>query len=737
MNLSHTFAVPPIPVRWFRLAVLAVAAAVLAPAWAQNAAPRPAAATTPITSSAPGTTVAIPWQSDRARVAAVAAAYGVAPAALPAFLERQDASLAALVARTGYAFTGFAAPQGREVLAALLEITAQLPPCFACVPGLYRVSYEEPNRILGTRERLRGRFSAPAGTVRLYRIPLHVQGFPGMAKVTYVHELAHALDRHQRYSEDPRFLAMHGWYRAWFGLGAWHTRNQLFAEQGRWQRAGAGDAAFSPREAFAFAAADFYTDPWQAFDDPLYHAWIQDVLNQGRAARVPDLAAAGPPPEPLQLRWEDSFGLVQTLPIGSTPATGGSTRDFAWLASRFADVCIGYADAGDRFESHWGHALLLLEVKADAAAPMVLPDLAVTPLARVVGPLSRWHGLVGGYPSYYAGKLTRDSLREYQFDERPVSVYRLSDRVTPEQRQRLILATLYYLHHYRGNYRFLDENCAVLLRDLLCTALPAPDAAALRAAWFSGRFPGGVMDLLRERGLLDAQPVHVWPGRTDVLRADLARSGLPPASVTALEAYLKRRAGAARLYARAGLDSFPALCELRFARADALHAPSAGGTTVPPLFRLELINDVESVYKRFLDETFYNWLGEVSLREFEGGMRAGGPTATRSAPAARDEYWFISDAERYYCQRASEFHRFVAAGLPPAEPAPDAAPAAWTDAADRLRTLSRAFRDQRLDLAERFFRQPFPAAARHRLILDNLQALAAARTATGANPASR
>ncbi len=638
-------------------------------------------------------------------------------------LERADAEsgrrqddLRRLTDRWGYAFEGQASASTWSRLLAPLDSFASLH----CIPELYGIRLcfgrastaahgstgnPRPSVCLGRHE-LRIRVPGPkarGGTARLLQEMQRALAFG----------LGLALDRAGHGSEDPRFRSVHGWRRSLFGLGPCRPRDLAFRR--RWRNAELprlpAGTRFTPRSVFAAIIAELTTPGGRLGWSPYLGLLVAQNANiaVGRAG-LPGFCGTG-----IEVPWEDGLGFRHRLTV---PARSpGGLPGIAALAALYPRVEIALASPGPRIESSCGHVLLVLRAGSGtpdgASPPPALPDLAVTPAARILGPRSVRRGIFGGYPSYYLIRQAADEFQDYQLFNRTVRCFPFAPSVSRQEREHLVLAVLLYGSQYQGNYRFFSENCASLLADLLGTGLdpnrhPAPKGILAR------RTPSRLVHFLRSSQILASRPSRIFPGKSAWFRQRLRRLRAARAVDSAFLRYLRRRDIAVRACVlnqrRAGPrldDLFAAYGRLRREVRGRLKPGSAAG-----LFLESLGKDLEILVKRHLDAAFYAWIAVRVRHEFSRL-----PAGSRGDALDR-----AHRLEEYYRRRAREFmafamERFTANGLQagrnragPGRAAREVAPArreAYSRAAARLIELHFAFRLARIGLAEEFFGDRF------------------------------
>jgi len=158
--------------------------------------------------------------------------------------------------------------------------------------------------------------------------------------------------------------------------------------------------------------------------------------------------------------------------------------------SRLYRIDYVLAGAGDDLASHFGHSMFRLVICAPARySPLIDAEVEATPF----GPaclqdeafhlvvsfranvddviLNYWKGLTGAYTSRPFILPYLQVKEEYTGDQlRDMVLYPL--RLNPTQQQAVVNRTLEAFWSYGGDYRFINNNCAVESQDLLQAAMP-------------------------------------------------------------------------------------------------------------------------------------------------------------------------------------------------------------------------------------------------------------------------
>ncbi len=649
------------------------------------------------------------WRRDGRR-GKVAALYGATSAELPECLAALPNAVRTTVLRTGYAMLGLdrACPPGLP--AALAQLAARLPAALRFIPGMHAIEFIPAH---GAEPWVRPATLPLAGD----RIRVEVAGTDPAERTIrgLVFGLALALDRETGVSRRRRFRAIHGWRRTWFGLGPVRPRDLAFRR--RWEEIERprlpAPGSIGPESVFAAAAAEFYTTGGRLDWSPLLGLYLRETLNSGRFIDGASPDALLFRSRPFALAWEDAFGFRRRRPLrfrGGPGATLGAGLDE--LAGWYAVAGIAVAGRGRAIESSCGHAMLLLEPR-EAPGPdesPLLPALAVTPAARLLGPRSLRRGFWGGYPSYYLVRELDAEIQTYQIEEREVRLYPFTAAMTPSERRRLVQAVLVYAPHYQGNYRFLTENCATLMADLLATALGP--ARGKPGKLLERRTPIGLLNWLQARDLLARTPEAVYPPKGRLLAERLTALPLGDKQRRRFQAYLagRHRAAAAAALEQHGADR--ALLDLvgKLRRLCRAAADERSRSEAVDMYCLGLQKDLDILIKRHVDAVFYQWLAARVQQEFEQEE-----TASAEPLSAVDRAVAL---QRRYDKRAADFMRFAAsrttAGADTTHKAESDPAPVYADAVRRTRERNRAFRIARVGLAEQFFGTEFgPRRALH------------------------
>lgn len=301
-----------------------------------------------------------------------------------------------------------------------------------------------------------------------------------------VHELAHAWDREQGLSRDPRLLDLAGWQVR----PLWPGRSRHNAFDAR-----SPDAyeLHSPAEFVAVNLEHFVLDPGYACRRPALHAWFAAHFGQPPGT-APDCGPTLPYVDAGALADADAAPLLELDPA----------RVFA----------VDYLLAGDggTMMSRWGHTMLRLVICAPGRAPgpdcrLDLDHHRVLSFRAFVDDLqlSSWAGLTGGYPSRLFVLPLQQVVDEYtRVELRPLDSIPLA--LSSEEIAALLERAARVHWSYDGRYRFVGNNCAVETWKLLHDGLPRAASAGLDSIT-----PKGLLRRLRRAGLVDEAGVPADP----------------------------------------------------------------------------------------------------------------------------------------------------------------------------------------------------------------------------------
>lgn len=303
-------------------------------------------------------------------------------------------------------------------------------------------------------------------------------GAPGEAAVAaLLHELAHAWDRVQGLSRDPRLLDLAGWQvrPLWPG----RSRGNAF-------RARSPDAyeLHSPAEFVAVNLEHFLLDPAYACRRPALHAYFSAHFGW-----APEADACG-----QRLPFVDAGAL----------ADAGAAPLLELDPARVVAVDYLLAGDGDAVMSRWGHSMLRLVVCAPGRPPgpdcrLDLDHHRVLSFRAFVDDLqlSSWRGLTGGYPSRLFVLPMQQVVDEYtRVEMRALDSIPL--RLSTDEIAALLERAARVHWSYDGRYRFVGNNCAVETWKLLHDGLPRAANAGLDSIT-----PKGLLRRLRRAGLVD------------------------------------------------------------------------------------------------------------------------------------------------------------------------------------------------------------------------------------------
>ncbi|NOY81496.1 MAG: DUF4105 domain-containing protein [Kiritimatiellaeota bacterium] len=638
------------------------------------------------------------WQCNGRR-GKVAALYGVTSKELPGRLASLSAPARAMVIQTGYAVLGLErASHPPGLPAALARLVTRLPGPLCFLPGVHAVEFIPAPETAP---------SPPPGTLPLAgdRVRVGIDATDPVERTfrALVFGLALALDRETGASRRRRFRAIHGWRRTWFGLGPVRPRD--LALRRNWKETERprlpAPGSLGPESVFAAAVAEFYAPDGRLTWSPLLGLYLRETLNKGRFADKTS------PDELLfqdrffALAWEDALGFRRRRAVRFRAAPNATTAtDFDELTALYPPAGVALAGRGRAVESSCGHAMLLLRPQEtpETNAALLLPGLAVTPAARVLGPRSMRRGFWGGYPSYYLVRESDAEIQTYQLEEREVRIYSFSAAVTPAERRRLVQAVLVYVPRYQGDYRFLTENCATLMADLFATALEP--ARAPPGALLERRTPRGLVKWLLSTGLLEQAPEAVFPPKSRLLAERLAALPVEDKQRRRFEAYLAHRRRTAITAALEQHDAdrplFDLTGKLRRLCEDAVRDRRRSESV--DMYCLALQKDLDILIKRHVDAVFYQWLAGRVQQESDAERRKNAENLSEVERAVA--------LQQRYDERAAEFMRFAArrtAAFGTRREATEKPTPVYADAVRRTLERNRAFRAARIPLAERFF----------------------------------
>jgi len=528
--------------------------------------------------------------------------------------------------------------------------------------------------------------------------------------------IAQIADRGGRYSADPRFLALHNWTRSSFD-GGWRAADRALLRA--WygferERVCAGNAPCTPANVFAAAAAEMFGPRGDASWSPAAGVHVCRALGVADPLGSPQVVHRLSGGRAFLFRYEDGFGFQRVLSL----AEPGRLKR---IVDRYDRIELGLAGAGPRPESMSGHVVLILRAGVERSAPgPPLPDLLVTPSARIVGPRSMRRGLFGGYPSYYQVSDADRELELYRLRDRDVLCYPFTDALGDDERRRLAAAVLLYAPRYQGDYRFLSENCSNLLARFLETALD-PGRRRLDATRLDLRIPQRLLARLQSMGLVARTPGRRIPARTEWLQRRLDALEIPDNARKAVENWLAVRSRVARISA---VDPQRAARRLHslFARLDAVLAvcePAARRTPRVRAYLRALVKDFCILIKRHTDDVYYGWVADCIRAEYaqlaacgltEAGTRLSwmSDEAPRLLEGVEQEAFFQERARpflRYLWERLQGRGRFPATSV--AREALEKGEFSRI-AADTLQRYAE-FRTLRIPLGEEYFGVPFGA----------------------------
>lgn len=305
------------------------------------------------------------------------------------------------------------------------------------------------------------------------------------AVAALVHELAHAWDRSEGLSRDPRLLDLAGWQvrPLWPG----RARGNAFGA-----RSPDAYELQSPAEFVAVNLEHFLLDPGYACRRPALHAWFAAHFDWAPRAQACDPA----------LPFVDAGAL----------ADAGAAPLLELEPARVFAVDYLLAGDGDAMMSRWGHAMLRLVVCAPGRAPgpdcrLDLDHHRVLSFRAFVDDLqlSSWRGLTGGYPSRLFVLPLQQVVDEYtRVELRPLDSIPL--RLSAGDVAALLERAARVHWSYDGHYRFVGNNCAVETWKLLHDGVPRTAALDLDSIT-----PKGLLRRLRAAGLVDDAQVPADP----------------------------------------------------------------------------------------------------------------------------------------------------------------------------------------------------------------------------------
>lgn len=220
----------------------------------------------------------------------------------------------------------------------------------------------------------------------------------------------------------------------------------------------AAKAELSPRQAYAFHATEYFSDPAYACKHPLVaqvltSAWQLDTTST-------------PPCQPLlpflvtesehasQVRWVDP-ARVYAIHLVFAGEAGQSMSRYGHVSMRVIQCHKDRATVDHQCESDlFDHISLGFKANIDEI------DLSV------------WKGVTGGYQLKLYAQTFVDTYREYSIDEFR-GVRSLPLVLTPEERAALLRAMSEVHWSYTNDYRFFTRNCATEVQWLLNSVLAA------------------------------------------------------------------------------------------------------------------------------------------------------------------------------------------------------------------------------------------------------------------------
>jgi hypothetical protein len=258
-----------------------------------------------------------------------------------------------------------------------------------------------------------------------------------------LHELFHLYDLHVfSISNHPLFLNAADWRKTGFIL---KTRN---SNQNSHPLRSPDYYEFkSPQEYFAVNFEFFILDStYQCRRPTLAHLFRRFLLHN------PDSQARCKPSTNI---------LLQVDPLNLKGSMGAELDP-----DRLYQIDYLLAGKGDAASSRWGHSIFRLifcrpgrplgpECRTDVAYHVVA-SFAANVNDNLVNPIK---GVVGSYPSQLFFKRFHQVVEEYTKNELR-ELISLPIQLTPKQQRRMLLRFLELYWNYRGNYRFLTNNCA-------------------------------------------------------------------------------------------------------------------------------------------------------------------------------------------------------------------------------------------------------------------------------------